>query len=101
MRRERGAAARDLVFRPGHNLPTMSLDEFGRQELARAQAQQARDGSAEARAAERAKRRTEQLERDGDEDDEAAHEAATLRSRAWDEFCDANPKGWGNRPGNM
>ena len=31
------------------------------------------------------------------DDDEAATDAETYKARNWDEFKEANPKGWGNR----
>jgi hypothetical protein len=32
-----------------------------------------------------------------DEDDEAKADEKTYKARAWDEFTDENPRGWGNR----
>ena len=73
---------RDGVFRAGHNLPTMSIDEYLEEE----------------------RRRGGIIEGGGntgdppqpDEDDMAEVDAATMKAREWDEFVEANPKGAGN-----
>lgn len=69
------------VFRPGHNLPTMSVDEYLEEE----------------------RRRGGIIEGTGDEprpppdedDVELAHRE-TYKAREWDEFKDNNPRGAGN-----
>lgn len=71
------------VFRPGHNLPTMSIDEYLEEEHRRGGII---DGGGNANAP--------QLE--ADEDDLEQVDAATMKAREWDEFVEANPKGAGN-----
>ncbi|KAJ3171820.1 hypothetical protein HK101_011225 [Irineochytrium annulatum] len=71
------------VFRPGHNLPTMSIDQFLENEIARGNFLQ---GGTE---------RPEKPE--ADDNDEAAVDAATMKARDFDNFRDENPRGWGNR----
>ena len=74
---------RDGVFRPSHNLPTMTIDEYLDEE----------------------KRRGGIIEGGGpqsgirpqvDEDDVEIADKATLKARAWDDYKDENPKGAGN-----
>ncbi|KAJ3204596.1 hypothetical protein HDU82_005732 [Entophlyctis luteolus] len=72
------------VFRPGHILPTMTVDEFLANEFARGNII---SGGGKV---------PEKKEPDTD-GNEALEEAETLKARAWDDFKDANPKGWGNR----
>lgn len=74
---------RDGVFRPGHNLPTMSIDEYLAEERKRGGII---DGGGEA----------DPPGREVDEDDIQAADAATMKAREWDEFVEANPKGSGN-----
>ncbi|RKP04788.1 TAP42-like protein [Thamnocephalis sphaerospora] len=76
---------RQEVFRPGWRLPTMSIDEYLEQERARGNII---EGGGEASGKPAASE---------DEDDEAAADAATYKARAWDDFTDENPRGWGNR----
>ncbi|KAL4448055.1 hypothetical protein ABPG75_005274 [Micractinium tetrahymenae] len=76
----------DGVFRPSHVLPTMSVEEFGELEYKRMLEQQTR----EAEAKERAERR--QAERSADD----LEEEELQKARAWDDFKDDNPRGWGN-----
>lgn len=71
------------VFRPGHNLPTMSIDEYLEEERKRGGIIEG-GGEASGRAPE------------VDEDDERVQDAATMKARNWDEFVEANPKGAGN-----
>ncbi|KIW21493.1 hypothetical protein PV08_02073 [Exophiala spinifera] len=72
------------VFRSGHNLPTMSIDEYLEEERRRGGII---EGGGNANAA--------QPEPDEDNMDEV--DAATMKARQWDEFVEANPKGAGNR----
>jgi len=72
---------RDGVFRPGHSLPTMTIDEYLEEE----------------------KRRGGMIEGGGeqpgkvvDEDDLKAADEETIKQREWDEFKEDNPKGSGN-----
>lgn len=71
------------VFRPGHNLPTMSIDEYLEEERRRGGIIEG-GGEASGRIPE------------PDEDDEEKADAATYKARAWDEFTEANPRGSGN-----
>ncbi|KAM0328031.1 hypothetical protein ACHAQA_005432 [Verticillium albo-atrum] len=71
------------VFRPGHNLPTMSIDEYLEEE-------KRRGGMIEG-GGEASYHRPEPDEDDFDKADEE-----TYKARAWDEFVEANPKGAGN-----
>ncbi|PNH40288.1 hypothetical protein VD0004_g6672 [Verticillium dahliae] len=71
------------VFRPGHNLPTMSIDEYLEEERKR--------GGIIEGGGEASFRRPEP-----DEDDHEKADEATYKARAWDEFVEANPKGAGN-----
>jgi len=68
---------RKEVFRPSHILPTYTVEEFGEMELERMKAGEiSRPNIAK------------KLSESGDEDVE--------KCRAWDDFKDDNPKGWGN-----
>lgn len=68
------------VFRPGHNLPTMSIDEYLEEEKRRGNII---EGGEEPKAV-------------IDEDDMDAADRETYKAREWDEFKDHNPKGSGN-----
>jgi immunoglobulin-binding protein 1 len=70
------------VFRPGHNLPTMSLDEYLDEEFARGNILSGGGPQAEVEVVELS---------------EEVEDAATYKARAWDDFKDANPRGWGNK----
>jgi immunoglobulin-binding protein 1 len=71
------------VFRPGHNLPTMSIDEYLEEE-------RRRGGIIEGGG--------EKLGQapDIDEDDLDKADEETMKAREWDEFKEANPRGSGN-----
>lgn len=69
------------VFRPGHNLPTMSIDEY--------LAEEHRRGGI-------IKGTGDEPKPEPDEDNMAEADAATMKAREWDEFVEANPKGAGN-----
>lgn len=71
------------VFRSGHNLPTMSVEEFLEEERKRGGII---EGGGEASG----------IIAELDEDDEDAVDKATYKARNWDEFTEANPKGAGN-----
>ena len=71
------------VFRPGHNLPTMTIDEYLEEERRR--------GGIIEGGGEASGRRPEV-----DEDDYEKADAETMKARAWDEFTEANPRGSGN-----
>lgn len=68
------------VFRSGHNLPTMSIDEYLEEE--RRQGNILQGGVEEKKVV--------------DEDDIEAVEREMYKQREWDEFVDHNPKGAGN-----
>lgn len=71
------------VFRPGHNLPTMSIDEYLEEERRRGGIIEG-GGEASGRQA------------TPDEDNYEKADAATMKARDWDEFTEENPKGAGN-----
>lgn len=71
------------VFRPGHNLPTMSIDEYLEEERRRGGII---DGGGEASG----------RQATPDEDNYEKGDAETMKAREWDEFTEANPKGAGN-----
>ncbi|KAL2258759.1 hypothetical protein VTK26DRAFT_7805 [Humicola hyalothermophila] len=73
------------VFRPGHNLPTMSIDEYLEEERRRGGIIEG-GGEASWRAG----------EQEPDEDDMDKADAETMKARAWDEFVEENPRGSGN-----
>ncbi|KAG0317563.1 hypothetical protein BG000_004517 [Podila horticola] len=73
------------VFRPGHNLPTMTIEEYLDQEIERGNFL---SGGTE-----------EPKKKEADDNDDAAVDAETLKAREWDNFKDDNPKGWGNKGG--
>ncbi|KEY71496.1 hypothetical protein S7711_10734 [Stachybotrys chartarum IBT 7711] len=75
----RANLARD-AFRPGHNLPTMSIDEYLAEEKRRGNILQ---GGTEPKTV-------------IDEDDMAAADQETYKARGWDDFKDDNPRGAGN-----
>ncbi|KAG0230328.1 hypothetical protein BGX31_005890 [Mortierella sp. GBA43] len=74
------------VFGPGYNLPTMTIEEYLEEERRRGNIL---SGGTE-----------EPKKKEIDDNDEEALNAQTLKDRAWDDFKDDNPKGWGNRGGN-
>ncbi|KAL2159935.1 hypothetical protein VTH06DRAFT_2068 [Thermothelomyces fergusii] len=71
------------VFRPGHNLPTMTIDEYLEEERARGGII---EGGGEA----------SWRQPEPDEDDMERADAETMKAREWDEFVESNPKGSGN-----
>ncbi|KAL2754480.1 hypothetical protein ACRALDRAFT_1063305 [Sodiomyces alcalophilus JCM 7366] len=71
------------VFRPGHNLPTMSVDEYLAEERRRGGIIEGGGPSSYNRP-------------EPDEDDMDKADEDTYKARAWDEFVEANPKGAGN-----
>ena len=68
------------VFRPGHNLPTMSIDEYLEEERRRGNIIEG----------------GEQPRPVVDEDDMEVADRATYKARDWDDFKDDNPRGSGN-----
>ncbi|KAK3353024.1 TAP42-like protein [Lasiosphaeria hispida] len=71
------------VFRPGHNLPTMTIDEYLDEER--------RQGGIIEGGGEASGVRPEP-----DEDNYEKADAETYKAREWDEYVEANPKGSGN-----
>lgn len=70
------------VFRPGHTLPTMSLDEYLDREFERGNILSGGGPQAV----------VEEVEKS-----EAVEEAEMYKARGWDDYKDANPRGWGNK----
>lgn len=70
------------VFRSGHNLPTMTIEEYLDEEHRRGNVLQGGEQSGI---------KPEVYEDDFDKADEE-----TMKARAWDEYVEANPKGSGN-----
>ena len=70
------------VFRPGHNLPTMSIDEYLEEEKRRGGVVQGGEQSG--------------IPPEIDEDDLDKADEETEKARAWDEYKENNPKGSGN-----
>ncbi|KAF9171958.1 hypothetical protein BGX21_000738 [Mortierella sp. AD011] len=75
------------VFRPGHSLPTMTIEEYLHQEMERGNFL---SGGTE-----------EPKKKEPDDNDEEAVNAETIKARNWDDFKDDNPKGWGNKGGRI
>lgn len=71
------------VFRPGHNLPTMSIDEYLEEERKRGGIIEGGGPSSG-------------IPPVPDEDNYEKGDAETMKQRAWDEFTEANPRGAGN-----
>ncbi|PYH44537.1 IGBP1/TAP42 family protein [Aspergillus saccharolyticus JOP 1030-1] len=71
------------VFRSGHNLPTMTIDEYLEEERRRGNII---EGGGEASG----------IKPEVDEDDLNIADEETMKARAWDEFKEANPRGSGN-----
>ncbi|KHJ32710.1 putative type 2a phosphatase-associated protein 42 [Erysiphe necator] len=78
----RQALKRD-VFRPGHNLPTMTIDEYLEQERARGGII---EGGGPASA----------VKVEPDEDNYETGDQETMKARQWDEFKESNQRGSGN-----
>ena len=70
------------VFKPSHNLPTMSIDDYLEEEKRRGNFVQGGEQSG--------------IQEEIDEDDLDRADEETMKARAWDEFTEANPKGSGN-----
>jgi immunoglobulin-binding protein 1 len=88
------------VFRAGWNQPTMSLEELGDREVAAAMERDEKQKVAEA-GNKLKPRRYEQLIKDEMEDDADLVDASAALDRQWDEFRDANPRGSGNKRGDV
>ncbi|KAL4802296.1 TAP42-like protein [Aspergillus unguis] len=77
---DRRTQVRDGVFRSGHNLPTMTIDEYLEEEKRRGNILKGGE--------------PEPVEVDEDDLDKADEE--TMKARQWDEYKEANPRGSGN-----
>ncbi|KAL4937414.1 hypothetical protein BDV06DRAFT_73843 [Aspergillus oleicola] len=77
---DRRTQLRDGVFRSGHNLPTMTIEEYLEEE--HRQGNVLKGGEPEPV--------------EVDEDDLEKADEETMKARAWDEYREANPKGSGN-----
>lgn len=71
------------VFRPGHNLPTMTIEDYLEEE-------RRRGGIIEGGGEQSG------LPKEIDEDDMEKADEETMKARAWDEFTEENPRGSGN-----
>ncbi|KAJ3269413.1 hypothetical protein HDV01_001411 [Terramyces sp. JEL0728] len=71
------------VFRPGHILPTMTIEEYLDREMERGNFL---SGGTK-----------QPVKEDPDDNDEEAVDQETYKKREWDNFTDFNPRGWGNR----
>ena len=71
------------VFRPGHRLPSLSIDEYLRREFERGNVIMPSAGDKDGKNADE--------DNDKDENDENVY-----KQRQWDDFKDENPRGWGN-----
>lgn len=74
---------RQGVFRPGHTLPTMTIEDYLEEEKRRGGII---DGGGE----------SQKAAVEPDEDDMELADQETMKARAWDEYTEANPKGSGN-----
>uniref|UniRef100_A0A7S0BU81 TAP42-like protein n=1 Tax=Rhodosorus marinus TaxID=101924 RepID=A0A7S0BU81_9RHOD len=77
----------DQVFKPSHNLPTYTVEEWGEIELARMRKQMKINAEKEKLKAE---------ESDEDSDNDAVSDKKTMKERAWADWTDDNNKGSGN-----
>lgn len=85
----------DEVFRPSHNLPTMTIDEFLEQEQAQGNILQG-GGPNSSEAVEQAR-----ADEKGEKEEDnvrgwEAEERALKKTREWDEYTDTHRKGEGN-----
>ena len=91
---------REQVFRPGWNQPTMTLEELAEREVAEAKQRDERQKQAEA-ANKNAPQRYDQLVKDGQEDNVDLVDASAALDRQWDDWKDENPRGSGNKRGDV
>ena len=90
---------RSQVFRPHWQQPTMSLEELAEREVAAAIDRERRQIAAEQD--EERSRRYNQLTKDGLEDNDGLVERSALLDQQWDDWKDANPRGSGNKRGDV
>ena len=76
------------VFRPHWRLPTMTVDEYLQREMERGNVIY---GTGEQSPEEQERRKGEE------EEIEELVDQKTYKDRAWDDYKDDNPRGWGNR----
>ena len=88
--RPNSAQARAQVFRPGFNLPTMSIEEAGEIEMRLAQERAARNAPP-------AISPHDMDDTKNPEEKDVDSAQAIAEARYWDEFKDENPTGSGNR----
>jgi immunoglobulin-binding protein 1 len=88
------------IFRPSWNQPTMSLSELGEKEMKEAQERSERQAESEKEKMNQP-RRYEYLLRDGLEDDDKLVDASAKIDREWDNWKDENPRGSGNKMGDV
>ncbi len=88
------------IFRPSWNQPTMSLDELAQKEIEGAKERAERQKQAEEENKFKP-RRYEYLVRDGLEDDAKLVDASAKVDREWDDWKDDNPRGSGNKMGDV
>ena len=93
-------AVQSQVFRPSWNQPTMSLEDLGEREVKDAMEREARQKISEEKS-KNAPRRYEYLVRDGMEDDANLVDASAKLDRDWDDWKAENPKGSGNKMGDV
>jgi immunoglobulin-binding protein 1 len=91
---------RSGVLRPAWNQPTLSLEELAEREVRDALEREERQKLSEAEAR-REPRRYDQLQKDGAEDDADLVDASAALDRKWDDWKDENPRGSGNKRGNV
>lgn len=91
---------RSNVFRPSWNQPTMSLEELAEKEVREAREREARQKEAEV-AAKDQPQRYDRLVKDGLEDNAELVDASAALDRKWDDFKDENPRGSGNKHGDV
>lgn len=84
---------RDAMFRPSHNLPTFSVEQWGEiqvREMQRKQQEQAQSGDI------RAKSNANGNDDDGDDDNEEEDHRKKVEARRWDDWKDDHNRGSGN-----
>mmetsp|Transcript_14823 Transcript_14823/g.22448 ORF Transcript_14823/g.22448 Transcript_14823/m.22448 type:complete len:434 (-) Transcript_14823:32-1333(-) len=88
------------IFRPSWNQPTMSLAELAEREVEEAKARSDRQKRSEEDQLKQP-RRYELLVKDGLEDDAKLVDASAKVDREWDDWKDDNPRGSGNKMGDL
>ncbi|KAJ1674399.1 Type 2A phosphatase-associated protein 42 [Spiromyces aspiralis] len=91
---------REGVFRPSWNLPTMSLDDYLEEEFRRGNVIM---GGGDSKRDKRSSSDDDDDEGDNSDydNDPEKQDEKTMKQRKWDEFTDDNPRGAGNRGGNI